>query len=292
MFDHILLAVDGSEPSRRAARLGLVLADAYGASVEALYVVERSDAADGRDGDAADRDRLETLREAVALVVPEGGVDVETTVVEGEPAPTISSRVEESGADLVAMGRHGRAGVGERLLGSVTDRVLRHSAVPVLTAPATDPTAPVGLDGGDVLATTDGSDAAERAAPYAGSVAGRFDARLHVLNVVDVAAEAGLFDAGGVSESYVERLERAGQESVDAYVDRVRETEPDVDAERAVLRGRPHETIGEYVAGHGVDLVAIASRGTSSVAGQLLGSLADRVLRVVDAPVLVVPVRE
>ncbi|MFB6161344.1 MAG: universal stress protein [Haloferacaceae archaeon] len=291
-FGHVLVAVDGSEPSRRALRVGLAFADAYDATVEVLHVVATSRAAtaDERDAEAAREDRRAALRETVAGMSHEA--DVELRVEEGRPAATISARAEASGADLVALGRHGHGGLGERLLGSVAEKVLRHSDVPVLTTAATEPTAPVGLEGGDVLAPTDGSDAAARAAPYGAAVADRFGARLHVARAVDVQAEAGIFDAGGVSEAYVERLEGTARESIDAYVERVRETSPDVAVERAVLRGRPHEALAEYAAGHDVDLVAIASRGQSSLAGQLLGSVADRVLRVVDVPVLVVPVRD
>ncbi len=217
-------------------------------------------------------------------------VAVETRRSEGRPPRVIVDHVDERGIDLVVMGRHGRAGLGERLLGSVTERVLRGSDAPVLT-----------VDGGDaddaggyrnVLVPTDGSEIAERAAPYGVDVARRYGATLHLLNVVDVQREGGLFSAGGVDAEFVERLEGRGRERVDRLAERVRETDASAEPRTAVVRGAPHAGIREYVDANGVDLVVMSSEGESNLAGQLLGSVADRVLRTVDVPVLVVPVPE
>lgn len=116
--------------------------------------------------------------------------------------------------------------------------------------------------------TTDGSDAAELAAPHAAALGGRHGARIHALNVVDLETEAGPFSAGGLTEAEVERYEKRGQE--------------------AVVRDRPHAGIRSYAEEYGVDVVVMSSIGGSSLVGQLLGSVADRTLRVVDIPVLVV----
>jgi nucleotide-binding universal stress UspA family protein len=74
------------------------------------------------------RQRLETIaREKLA------GVPHEVFVVSGNAAPEILNLAAERRIDLIVMGTHGRTGVTRFLLGSVTERVVRESPVPVLT---------------------------------------------------------------------------------------------------------------------------------------------------------------
>jgi nucleotide-binding universal stress UspA family protein len=287
MFDTVLLAVDGSTCSTNAARVGLGVARAHGADVHAVHAVQPRRRAWDSAAEAEDRrERGEAVLAAVADLAGDAGVTVETHLVEGDPPAAIVETATACGADVVVAGRHGRGNLGERLLGSVAQRVLQRSDVPVLVVP--DVERPVADSPDRVLATTDGSDAALSAAPYAAGLADGFDATLHVLSAVDVAREGGLFSAGGVSASYVERLEERAGDRVAAFADAVRETSS-VPVHEAVRRGAPHAAIREYVDAEGVGAVVMASRGQSSAAGHLLGSVTDRVLRVVDVPVLVVP---
>lgn len=282
MFDEILIAVDGSDYARRAATFGFALADAYDATVDLLYAYrERSlFGRGGTDDTAAERGRA--ILDETAELAADRDVAVETHLVEGRPAKAITGFAADRGTDLVVIGRKGRVGLGRRLLGSVTEQVLRRIDVPMLVVPDGDSPGDRGYE--RVLATTDGSEAAEWAAPYAVDIAERCDAALHLLTVVDVQAAAGPFDAGGVSKRFVERLEEQGREALDRFEAEV----GDGDHESAVVRGRSHRAIREYVEENDVDLVVMASQGQSGFSGQRLGSVTGRVLRVVDVPVLVV----
>jgi nucleotide-binding universal stress UspA family protein len=283
--ERVLVAVDGSEPARRAAAHGIEIAARFGAAVEVVTVRP--------DADEPDRGR-----DHVAPVVERAsarGVEATATLLDGRPAAAVARRATECGADLIAVGRQGRRGLGARLLGSVTERLLRRSDVPVLTVPRGAPTGEGEGDGdgdGDaapydgVLVTTDGSEAAAGAGPYGAAVADRFDAALHVLAVVDVLAEAGVFDAGGVDRAYVDRIENRLCGAVDDLIDGV--DAAGLDVHPAVVHGTAHEAIGGYVDEHGIDLVAMGSAGQSNLAGQRLGTVTGRVLRTVDRPVLVV----
>jgi nucleotide-binding universal stress UspA family protein len=281
MFDDILIGVDGSDYARRAATFGFALAEAYDASVDVLHAY-RERSLPGRGGEDDLAEQGQTVLDETAELAADRGVAVETHLVEGRPAKAITQFGDERDVDLMVLGRKGRVGLGRRLLGSVTEQVLRGTDVPVLVVPDGDSPADEGYD--RVLATTDGSEAAEWAAPYAGSVAERCGAALHLLTVVDVQAAAGPFDAGGVSKRFVERLEEQGREALDRF-------EADVGDgvhESAVVRGTSHGAIREYVEENDVDVVVMASRGQSGFSGQRLGSVTGRVLRVVDVPVLVV----
>ena len=282
MFDRILIGVDGSDCARRAATFGFELADACDASVDVLLAAGGGSRFGGGTEDETETGQ-DVLDETAALAT-DMDVVVDTHLVEGRPATVLTEFATDSGADLVVLGRRGRSGLGKRLLGSVTERVLRRSDVPVLAVADAEATGDAEATYEDVLVTTDGSDAAEWAGPYAAEVARRCDARLHLLNAVDVQGEAGVFDAGGVSSRFVERLEQQGEEALDRLADTV----DDVDHRTAVVRDAPHEAVRTYVEDNDVDLVVMASRGQSGLAGQRLGSVTGRILRTVEVPVLVV----
>ena len=139
LYDRILVPTDGSPEGELAVCHALDLAAVHGASVRAIYVVDTARYAgmpmettwEGvgdllyDDGEAA----LETVRELAA----DRDVDVETAVVEGSPSREIITHAEETGCDLVVMGTHGRGGIDRLLLGSVAEKVVRGSSVPVLT---------------------------------------------------------------------------------------------------------------------------------------------------------------
>ncbi|WP_338741911.1 universal stress protein [Haloplanus salilacus] len=274
MFDDVLIAVDGSECARRAAKHGFELAARYDAEATVVTVY----------GGADERGRA-VLDETAALAT-DVGVPVESELLSGKPASTIAGRAADGGADLVVVGRQGRSGVAKRILGSVTERLLRRSDVPVLTVPAGDIEDDTGADYGTVLATTDGSEVAERVAPYGADIARRFGATLHALSVVDIQAEAGVFNAGGVGKEFVERLETRGRQAVDDLVDGI--DTADFEVRTSVVRGTAHDAIADYVDDEGVDLLVMSSEGQTNLAGQQLGTVTGRVLRSVDRPVLVV----
>jgi nucleotide-binding universal stress UspA family protein len=136
MYGTILVPTDGSRGSSVASDHALELADEHGATVHALHVVSPA-AAEGlaRPEAAVDglREHGEELVDRVARRAGKRGIPCETAVREGAPAGTIREYADEVGADVVVMGTHGRTGIQRYLLGSVAERVVRSSSVPVLT---------------------------------------------------------------------------------------------------------------------------------------------------------------
>jgi nucleotide-binding universal stress UspA family protein len=142
MYDTILLPTDGSGPSEAARDHALGLAAAYGATLHVIYVVDddalraaRIDSDVVVEGFEAEG---ESLVGQVAAAAAEDGVDCETAVLHGHPHDVIVDYATDHGVDLVVMGTHGRHGVSRFLLGSVTERVVRTSDVPVLTVRSED----------------------------------------------------------------------------------------------------------------------------------------------------------
>ncbi len=295
MYDHILIPVDGSDEATTAAEHGLALADRFEATVSVLHVVERRAlrlaAAD--DERARLRAQGEAIVDDVAALVPADGKSVDTDVVDGAPADRISEYAADRDADLIVVGRQGVTGLGDRLLGGVTDRLLRRTHTPVLVVPGGDAEADPAPDYSRVLLPTDGSDAADEAVPHAAAIARACGAAVHVLNVVDLQSAGGVFNAGGLEPAFVDRLEKQGQDAADAAVDAVETAAPDVAVhaavERATPRGGVAAGIRDYVDEHDIDLVVMGASGRSTLDRHLLGSVVSTLLRTVDAPVVVVP---
>lgn len=213
-------------------------------------------------------------------------------VVSGTASEEILDFAAEQDSDLIVMGRHGPQGLQERLVGSVTDKVLRRTPVPVLTTSYEGAVAVEAVDFDSLLVPTDGSDMAEAATPAATALASQFDATIDVVNVIDLLVEAGPFDAGGVSEDFIEKLEANGTAAVERVADRIHDIDPSLDVTTTITRGRPHQELREYVETSDIDLVVMGSHGHSGVRTGLLGSVTTHMLQLVDVPVLVVPARE
>ena len=294
MYDRIVIAVDGSEEARRAARRGLQLARVFDATVTVLSVVEQK--ALQLTETSAEKTRLrergeEALTEIEELA-SELGCPVTTTLTEGKPAVQISEYADEQDADLIVVGRQGLTGLGRRLLGGVTEQVLHRSDVPVLVVSGGDHDSGRESDYARILVTTDGSENAEVAIPHGIAIAQRYDSDVHVLNVVDLQAAGGVFNAGGLEKEFVDRLDARGQDAVDRAADNIEETAPELTVKTAVERTTSFEGaaagVREYVEENEIDLVVMGSHGRSNLRRQLLGSVASTVLRTVDVPVLVV----
>ncbi|WP_211312322.1 universal stress protein [Halarchaeum salinum] len=137
MYDRILVPTDGSPESEDAIDEAMELAELTDATVVALYVVDTSDysALPESKWSALQEELYAEGEEAVAAVAERGeaaGVEVEELVVEGSPNEVILDTASEEDCDAIVMGTHGRSGVERFLLGSVTEKVVRHSEIPVL----------------------------------------------------------------------------------------------------------------------------------------------------------------
>lgn len=136
----VLVPTDGSDASMAAVDHAIDVAATYDATLHTLYVVDQRALAAYYDTGPMIGDLIDNLTsvgenatEAVRERASEREVAVETTVLQGIPPAAIDEYVEENEIDLVVMGTHGRTGVERYLLGSVTERVVRTSEVPVLT---------------------------------------------------------------------------------------------------------------------------------------------------------------
>jgi nucleotide-binding universal stress UspA family protein len=146
MYTRILVAVDGSNTSRRAFEAALDLAKSNNAVLQPFYVVENTPMyfeAPGYDPSVL-RNRLveqgKELGAEFAKAMIESGVKGDLAVGEASSLDDVSAVVLNAAADfkadLLVLGTHGRRGFQRLILGSVAERCVRQATLPVLLIPA------------------------------------------------------------------------------------------------------------------------------------------------------------
>jgi len=140
LFSRILVPVDGSRYSRDAVRLATKVAKFHGSELKVFHVidvliVDKLKTFTGRDeGAILEELRLDarTFLADMEYETKKEGVRLEVLIKDGLPHEAILKEASSWGADLVVMGKLGRRGTAHVLLGSVTERVIEFSEVPVL----------------------------------------------------------------------------------------------------------------------------------------------------------------
>lgn len=138
-FQHILVPTDFGEASRAALDAALDLAAKFGSKLTLLHSTwyPPSTYAEYAEGLAWPTDELASrlMSELDALVgtAKQRHPNVDSAIVTGETWERILEAASERGADLIVMGTHGRRGLSRALLGSVAEKVVRLSPVPVMT---------------------------------------------------------------------------------------------------------------------------------------------------------------
>jgi nucleotide-binding universal stress UspA family protein len=142
----ILHPTDFSEHSEYAYRVACALARDYGARLVVLHVAATPVIVYGEGVAPLDAEACYAEeKEKLFRMNPGSGLYVEHRFQEGDPAVDIPRLAQESHADLIVMGTHGRTGLMRWLMGSVAEEVMRRAPCPVLTVrtpfPLTSPAA-------------------------------------------------------------------------------------------------------------------------------------------------------
>src|SRR6476469_2333028 len=145
MYRNILIATDESKLAEMAVLHGVSLAKSTGAKVTALIVeapfnvfnvpesqIRQMPEAFAKHAEHVKQHATKVLNH-VADVAKAAGVACESIQVEDDqPYQAIIKTAEDKGCDLIVMASHGRSGISAVLLGSVTNKVLTHTKIPVL----------------------------------------------------------------------------------------------------------------------------------------------------------------
>ena len=135
MFNTILVAVDGSEVSKKALDAALEEARVWKSALNAIYVIETG-GFENIPSDSTTEVIYNNLESVGRIALGEAeekarhyGLKFTPYIRDGHAGEEIVALSEEIGADIIVLGSHGKSGLDLLLLGSVTDYVTRHSKV-------------------------------------------------------------------------------------------------------------------------------------------------------------------
>lgn len=285
----ILCAVDFSEHSRHAVQVAALLAAKQHVPLRLVHVIDMllAEAAAVAYNEARLRQMATADLDAFAASTCEtAGLHVERTleVRIGRPDREILECAQEHGAGVIVVGTHGIGGFRKLFFGSVTERLLRRSMVPVLAVPLDERhrTSAAATLVSDVLAAIELDETALPMALAAEHIAGACGARLTLVHAVPPVLAAGVW-AAAFEEERPARLERARTSlSLLAQV-----IDPHHPPATIVRSGTPAEEIADVAASMTDPVIVVGLGG-----GWMLhrpGSTAYRVLCMSTVPVLALP---
>jgi nucleotide-binding universal stress UspA family protein len=296
-FHSILVPLDGHPLAEQALPVGRQVARRCGATLHLVTVqppmsplVLTSDVA--AMAQEIEEDTAQAMRayvERVAAMARCDDVTIASALLEGPPAECLAAYVRDHGIELVVMTTHGRGGLSRIWLGSVADRLLRTVDVPVLLLRARDIPQPV--DYRRVLVAVGERAELELIEPALtlGAVAGATSYVLvHVIEppppiLPPVPVQAPLLGLEWI---------RARHDAAMGYLAPLAErlSEHGLSVETRVMVGGPVAAeILELARTTGADLIAMGTHGRRGLERLVLGSVADKVVRGGDTPVLVTP---
>jgi len=299
MLRSILVPVDGSKFSESSLPLATEIARAAGAKLYAtlVHVPYEPDQLlantpfqfEGVDMAEYDAHRLERDREYMADLgsrLSRDGVCVESRVLEGRSvADALAGHAAVLGSDIIVMASHGHSGVSRAWLGSVADQLVRHSVTPLLVSRPAPEASPVAGKVTHILVPLDGSDLAESVLEPAAELARATGARMTLAHVISIITVLGPRILPLVQHELEPELERAA-----AYLERVaaRLRTEGLEVDIKAFHGKtPALALSEMAEKLDVDVIAMASHGYGGLKRALLGSVADKLLRVSSLPVLI-----
>lgn len=242
----------------------------------------------------------ETVRTKAGEVQQKIGTPVGDTTVEvrgelgtGKPAEEILHYAEQNNVDLIMMATHGRSGIKRWAMGSVADKVLRASKVPVwlfragMQKEAADDES---LER-TILVPLDGSPLAESVLPHVETLAkqrGTQATDIVLLAICEPIVPPAVYPVVAPVDLEAD-LSRAKQSDM-GYLAGVegRLKENGIEARAVVLVGKPADEIVDYGKNNPCDLIVMATHGRSGISRWVYGSVAEKLLSGASSPILLV----
>ena len=280
----ILCPVDFFPASDAAVKYAAGLAANYDATLHLVHVVgpvapmayEYMTNASEIIGSIEDSAAEEMNKRVTKLKVM--GISSETEIRLGDVFDEIKLTIEEVKPDLIVMGTHGRCGVERWFMGSTTEKLLRHSPVPLVTITAAGEN--LSAPPRKIMVTTDFSDGTPDALAYAFSVAQENESKVTLLHVVpDIATDLPGKYRSTLIDGVRNRLEDMVPDEARQWCDIVTRVET----------GVPYRIIKRVLEDERIDLLVMNIHGKGMFDRALLGSTAERVVRMAGCPVMLVP---
>ena len=287
-FTNILVPVDFGEPSRHALEVAIDLATRYRSSLTLVHTWEFPSFAYGGaelsalepftviEGDA--QRELDTVLVHVRTKVRQA----QALLKRGSPWREVLATIEDTKADLVVLGTQGRRGFAYALLGSVAEKIVRMSPVPVLTVGEKGNTT---VSFKNILVPIDFGEPSRHALQIAIDLAKQFRSSVTLVHTWEIPAYVYMGSEIPATELF-HPMKDVAQQLLDNALAEVRKEIPEA---KGVLRGgSPWREILAVVEEFKPDLVVMGTHGRRGVSRALLGSVTEKIVRISPAPVLTV----
>ena len=286
MLERIVCATDFGEASGSALRLAAALSRATGASLDLVHAwnvpgeLPHERASLRQEVVAASREAGHARLEAAVAELAAQGVKAVPALMEGMPDRAIREYATARGASLVVVGTRANARLAHTLIGSVAERLMRTSDLPVLVVPEG---VEVAADGryapGEILVPTDLSPGSGEVLRLAISVGAQLRAHVVLLHAWDVPP---YFLEDGEA---LRRTEERIPEHVASWLEETFDASlPGL--ERCIVRGNAHQVIADIVRTRRPGLVMMATAGRAGLERFMLGSITERAVRTLGCPVV------
>lgn len=286
MYKSILVPLDGSELSEFVLPYAEELNSRLGRKIIPLRVYPSAEASRASTHQAYVDRVAQVLRERLG-----GGADVEPVIVAGEPNREIVDYAKKQDVGLIAAVARGQSGVGLWPVGSTADKVIRETSKPVLLIRAAAPlaTREQGILN-RVLVPLDGSKLSEAILPYVEDLicgaAGTEKAEVTLFEVLEAARYSAAADTYRPPE--IQQLESAAREYLEGLGGGLRDRGVAVKSEVSTGMRSVAEEIVQFAHTSNANLIAMSTHGRSGFSRVFVGSVADRVLRSGEVPLLLV----
>jgi nucleotide-binding universal stress UspA family protein len=289
---HILVPLDFSEFSNKALDFALAIAEKFHSQITLFHAVVLF------QDDVDEEQRLQEYEEWIKRrernihhqmnnsqqKAESRGLKVDSIIKRGvNAADVIVEYLQDHPCDLVIMGTHGRTGLKHLLLGSVAEKVVRLSPIPVMTIHRSLQKFQVSK----ILTPIDFSIYSKNAADDAIALASHLGSSLEFIHVIEHDIHPSFYAAG------IESIFQIDTGLKNRVITNLKEfladqLNPNIKAEYVVREGKAHKEIVDYAKEAQTDLIVIATHGLTGLDYILLGSTAEKVVRSANCPVLTV----
>jgi len=292
MYKRMLVPLDGSELSEVVFHYAKELARRLGLETILLHVRNSEECDVSPLHQAYIERKAEIMKQQVDDIRPktatgQGGkaVQVRGELVAGYPAEEILRYADENNIDLILMATHGRSGVRRWVMGSVAEKVLQVSKVPIwlVRAGISQEKTHHKWPKGTMLVLLDGSKLAEAILPHVKALAKQQCAEsmdVVLFGVSEPLVESGYYipDVPMKTDELKKYLAKEEKQLKDAGLS----------VRSEVRKGRPAEQIIEYASEKSFNLIVMSTHGRSGLGRWVFGSVASKVLHEASSPILLI----
>jgi nucleotide-binding universal stress UspA family protein len=286
MYRNVMVPVDGSSFAREAVLQGLRIASRSGATLRLVRVASAPLFVGGPDSFAVENatlqkqraDELADLYSIAAECRAHSTVNVTASLQQGPIVDALMGYARRHRVDLIVMRSHVRKGIARAWFGSVADKLIRESGIPVLVV--RPPSVSTALESGfgfkRILVPVDGSSLAEESLAAVVKLARIDGSEITLLRVVTPSRQPGEVESsiGPAPARDVDEAQRYLNQLLVSPADRsIRVTR------RVIIAEDIPATILYVAEMEESDLIAIATRGRGAIARATSGSVADRIMR-------------